>query len=130
MILAGLALTAGVFYGVYVHELAGSVLLGVFSVALLYIATVLRGASEYDTAELDQDAEPQVGPEHVFPPSWWPLVMALGAGVALIGLKYQVVVMAVGFAIFLVAAVGWFVQAGHQSAHSADAHAEPGSTGH
>ncbi|HXJ65168.1 MAG TPA: hypothetical protein VNN79_15555, partial [Actinomycetota bacterium] len=51
MILSGLALTAAVVYGLAAKELAGAVMLGVFSVALLYIATVLEHASPYDFAE-------------------------------------------------------------------------------
>ena len=125
MVLSVLALAAGITYGLIAHELAGAVMLGVFAVALVYIATVLTGAGPYDHAENDQDAEPQVGPEHLFPPSWWPIVMALGAVVFVLGLKFNVVVMAVGVGAFLVATVGWFVQAGHQAAHGAS-HSEHG----
>ena len=41
-----------------------------------YIATVLEHASPYDFAETEQDAEPEVGPSHLFPPSWWPITSA------------------------------------------------------
>src|SRR5437879_11753937 len=88
MALAGLAVVAAVAYALISKELAGAVMLGVFSVALLYIATVLEHAGPYDHAEVDQDAEPELGPEHMLPGSWWPLVMAAGAGVTLIGSKF------------------------------------------
>ena len=124
MVLSSLALIAGVTYGLVAKELAGAVMLGVFSVALVYIATVLEHAGPYDRAEIDQDAEPELGPEHSLPPSWWPPVMALGAALFLIGIKFQVVVMAIGIGVFLFAAVGWFIQAGRR--HAAASHGEPG----
>jgi len=120
--LSALALTAGIVYGLVAKELAGAVMLGVFSVALMYIATVLEHAGPYDHAEVDQDDEPELGPDHLFPPSWWPLVMAVGAVTFLIGLKFNVVVMAVGIAIFFSAVTGWFVQAGRYAAQQAAKH--------
>jgi disulfide bond formation protein DsbB len=125
MVLAALALIAGLTYGLVAKELAGAVMLGVFSVALVYIATVLEHAGPYDRAEVDETAEPELGPEHSLPPSWWPPVMAAGAGLFLIGLKFQVVVMSVGIGVFLVAAVGWFIQAGRRHAAHHGAEAEP-----
>jgi hypothetical protein len=131
MVLAGLGLAAGLTYGLVAKELAGAVMLGVFSVALLYIATVLEHAGPYDAAEVDPDAKAEVGPDHWFPPSWWPLVMAVGAVLFILGLKFNVILMAVGIAAFLVAVVGWFIQAGRYAAERA-AHHAPGapSDGH
>ena len=129
MVLAGLAFVAGVTYGLVAKELAGAVMLGVFSVALLYIATVLEHAGPFDRAEVDETAPPELGPEHMLPPSWWPLVMALGAALFLIGLKFEVVVMGIGIGLFLAAAVGWFIQAGRRhAAHAAHA-ANPAGAG-
>ena len=119
MVLAGLAFAAGVTYGLVAKELAGAVMLGVFSVALMYIATTLDHAGPYDRAEVDQDAEPEIGPEHMLGGSWWPIIMALGAGVAVVGMRFGAVILAVGLAIFLTAAVGWFVQAGRHAAEKA-----------
>src|SRR4051812_24366113 len=93
MVLSGLALAAGVTYGLLAKELAGAVMLSVFSVALLYIATVLEHASPYDFAETEPEGEAQVGPSHLFPPSWWPIVMAIGAVLFLYGLKFNVILM-------------------------------------
>src|SRR5438094_621889 len=128
MALSGLAVAAAVIYALAAKELAGAVMLGVFSVALVYIATVLEHAGPYDRAEVDQDAEPELGPEHSLPPSWWPPVMALGAALFLVGIKFQVVVMAIGIGIFLSAAVGWFVQAGRR--HAPASHGEAGGGTH
>ena len=132
MVLSGLALAAGIAYALLAKELAGAVMLSVFAVALVYIATVLTNAAPYDTAENDPDAEPQIGPEHMMPGSWWPLVMAVGAGAFVLGLKFNIVIMGLGIGVFLAAAAGWFVQAGRhheeKAAHHAAAagHSEPG----
>ena len=67
MALAGLAVVAATAYALIAKELAGAVMLGVFSVALLYIATVLEHAGPYDRAEVDETAEPELGPEHMLP---------------------------------------------------------------
>jgi len=123
MVLSGLAFLAATTYGLVAKELAGAVMLGVFSVALMYIATVLEHAGPYDHAEVDQDAEPELGPEHMLPGTWWPLVMALGAGAFLLGLKFNILVMAIGIGVFLTAAIGWFVVAGRRHGPQ---HAEPG----
>jgi hypothetical protein len=128
MVLSGLALAAGVVYGLLAKELAGAVMLGVFAVALMYIATVLEHASPYDYAETEPEAEPEVGPSHLFPPSWWPIVMAVGAGLFLFGLKFNVVLMGLGFVIFAVSMIGWFVQAGKHAAEKA-AHGAHGAEG-
>ena len=124
MVLSGLAFVAAVTYGLVAKELAGAVMLGVFSVALMYIATTLDHAGPYDRAEMEQDAEPEIGPEHMLGGSWWPIIMALGAGVAVVGMRFGAVILAVGLAIFLAAAVGWFVQAGRVAAEKAKQHGE------
>ncbi len=129
MILSGLALTAGIVYGLLAKELAGAVLLGVFAVALMYIATVLEHAGPYDFAENDPEAEAEVGPSHLFPPSWWPLVLAGGAALFLIGLKFDIYVMGVGVVLAFVGMIGWFMQAGRFAAEKA-AHAAHASNDH
>src|SRR5947209_4460210 len=120
MVLAAMAVVAAVAYALISKELAGAVMLGVFSVALLYIATVLEHAGPYDRAEVDEEAEPELGPEHMLPGTWWPLVMALGAAATLLGIKFTPVLMGVGAGVFLLAGVGWFVNITHQhEAHEA-----------
>ena len=114
MALSALAVVAAVSYALIAKELAGAVMLGVFSVALLYIGTVLEHAGPYDRAEVDQEAEPELGPEHMLPGTWWPLVMALGAVSVVLGIKFTPVLLGVGAGIFLLAGVGWFVNITHQ----------------
>src|SRR2546423_15632523 len=80
MALSGLAVVAAVAYAFLAKELAGAVMLGVFSVAPLYIGTVLEHAGPYDRAEGDEQAEPELGPEPMLPATWGPPLTAAAAG--------------------------------------------------
>ncbi|HVA21446.1 MAG TPA: cytochrome c oxidase subunit 4 [Candidatus Micrarchaeia archaeon] len=44
---------------------------------------------------------------HLPPPSYWPIVLAVGMAMALIGVITQYVVVAIGLLITLVALAGW-----------------------
>jgi hypothetical protein len=56
------------------------------------------------TADID-DGDPEIG--EFSPWSWWPLVLAGSAAVAMIGLAVGVWMLPIGLAIFAVAIVGW-----------------------
>ncbi|MGC5169688.1 cytochrome c oxidase subunit 4 [Micromonospora sp. DT81.3] len=56
------------------------------------------------TADID-DGDPELG--EFSPWSWWPIVLAFAAGVAMTGLAVGTWLLPIGFAIFLVAIVGW-----------------------
>jgi hypothetical protein len=56
------------------------------------------------TADID-DGDPEMG--EFSPWSWWPLVLASSAGVAIIGLAVGTWMVPIGLAIFVVAIVGW-----------------------
>ncbi|MDX2377193.1 cytochrome c oxidase subunit 4 [Microbacterium sp. LRZ72] len=56
------------------------------------------------TADVD-DGDPEMG--EFSPWSWWPIVLAASAGIAFVGLAVSVWMVPVGFALFLVAIVGW-----------------------
>ena len=56
------------------------------------------------TAVVD-DGEPEQG--HFSPWSWWPIVLAGAAGIAILGLAIGTWLMPIGFAIVAVALVGW-----------------------
>lgn len=56
------------------------------------------------TADID-DGDPEVG--EFSPWSWWPLVLAFAAAVFIIGLAVGQFLLPIGFAIFVVAIVGW-----------------------
>jgi Cytochrome c oxidase subunit IV len=138
MALSALAVVAAVAYALIAKELAGAVMLGVFSVALLYIGTVLEHAGPYDRAEVDEEAEPELGPEHMLPGTWWPLVMAVGAVFTVLGIKFTPIVMGIGAGVFLLAAVGWFTNitrqhqehGAHGGAGGAPGTHGPGEPGH
>ena len=56
------------------------------------------------TADID-DGDPELG--EFSPWSWWPIVLAFSASIAFIGLAVGSWMVPIGFAIFLVAIVGW-----------------------
>jgi hypothetical protein len=56
------------------------------------------------TADID-DGDPEVG--EFSPWSWWPIVLAFSAAIAMMGLAVGTWMMPIGLAIFAVAIVGW-----------------------
>lgn len=56
------------------------------------------------TADID-DGDPELG--EFSPWSWWPIVLASSAALAMIGLAVGSWLVPVGFAVFIVAIVGW-----------------------
>ena len=56
------------------------------------------------TADID-DGDPELG--EFSPWSWWPIVLAFSAALAMIGLAVGTWLMPIGIAVFLVAIVGW-----------------------
>ena len=56
------------------------------------------------TAVID-DGDPEMG--EYSPWSWWPLVLALSASLAILGLAVGVWLFPIGLAVFVVAIVGW-----------------------
>ena len=56
------------------------------------------------TADID-DGDPELG--EFSPWSWWPIVLASSAALAMIGLAVGTWLMPIGIAVFLVAIVGW-----------------------
>jgi len=56
------------------------------------------------TADID-DGDPEQG--EFSPWSWWPLVLAFAAALAMIGLAVGTFLLPIGFAVFLIAIVGW-----------------------
>lgn len=56
------------------------------------------------TADID-DGDPELG--EFSPWSWWPIVLAASAAVAILGLAVGVWMFPIGIAIFVVAIVGW-----------------------
>lgn len=56
------------------------------------------------TADID-DGDPEIG--EFSPWSWWPLVLAFSAALFIIGLAVGQFLLPIGFAVFIVALVGW-----------------------
>lgn len=56
------------------------------------------------TADID-DGDPELG--EFSPWSWWPLVLAFSAALAIVGLAVGTWMLPIGFAVFAVAIVGW-----------------------
>lgn len=56
------------------------------------------------TADID-DGDPELG--HFSPWSWWPIVLAAAAALAMIGLAIGSWLMPIGLGLFVVAIVGW-----------------------
>lgn len=56
------------------------------------------------TADID-DGDPEIG--EFSPWSWWPIVLAFSAGIAIIGLAVGTWMVPIGLAVFVVAIVGW-----------------------
>lgn len=114
-VLGSCAVVAAIVFPILSHEAAGSMMLGVFALAMLYLARELYRGASTDRAD-DGEAQAQVGPEHVFPSSWWPVVLALGVALTAAGLVFTPVLIVEGIVIFVIAVAGWlfqYVEAAH-----------------
>lgn len=97
-------LTAGIL-----QLMSGTVMLGVFGISMLYIAWVLHFGRHTDPTD-QPDAVAEVGPEHVFPTSWSPPLLALGVALFACGVRFTPVLMAVGGILVVLTLFSWIVQ--------------------
>jgi hypothetical protein len=88
---------------------SGTVMLGVFSLSMLYIAWVLHSGRHTDPTEAP-GAVAQVGPEHVFPSSWAPVLLSLGIAMFVCGVRFTPVLLAVGGMLIVFTLFAWIVQ--------------------
>lgn len=88
---------------------SGTVMLGVFSLSMLYIAWVLHSGRHTDPTEAP-GAVAQVGPEHVFPSSWAPVLLSLGIAMFACGVRFTPVLLAVGGMLIVFTLFAWIVQ--------------------
>ena len=123
--LGGLALLAAIIFPIVSHEPPGSAMLGIFALSMIYIGWELHSGRNTDRAD-DADAKAVVGPEHVFPSSPWPVVLAVAVAIAAVGIVFSPVVAAIGGAILLAAGAGWFLQ----RVHPGGAHEVTAALGH
>jgi len=74
-----------------------------------YVGRVLKaqnGELPEDTLTADiDDGDPEMG--EFSPWSWWPIVLAASAAIAVIGLAVGSWMVPIGFLVFVVAIVGW-----------------------
>lgn len=89
-----------------------SLLFTVFMAAMIafYVDRVHRAQKGVElpedslTADID-DGDPEIG--EFSPWSWWPLVLAFSAAVAILGLAVGQFLLPIGLGVFVVAIVGW-----------------------
>ncbi|MBN9212336.1 MAG: cytochrome c oxidase subunit IV [Microbacterium sp. 71-36] len=118
-LLTGFAFFIGIVYAVWNVISHGSVewvgtvaliFMGLMSAMIAFyigrVVTAQRGELPEDslTADID-DGDPEMG--EFSPWSWWPIVLAGSAAIAVIGLAVGSWLVPVAFAIFAIAIVGW-----------------------
>ena len=83
-------------------------LAGLVAVYLLVTSKrVYPRPEDRDEAEIDE-ADPEYG--FFSPHSWWPLVVALGAAVIVMGLVFAVWLIVLGIFLLIIALVGWLYE--------------------
>lgn len=104
-------------------QVQGTLILAMFGIANVYLYVFMRNArggpddhayaAASGIAAEPMDPAPPMDPEdiHLPGPSIWPAVFSLAAGAIMIGLITNTVVSFVGLGLFLIASVGWIVQA-------------------
>lgn len=93
----------------FLQASSGTVMLGVFALSMLYIGWVLHSGRRTDPTD-QPDAEAEVGPEHIFPPSWAPPLLALGVALFAVGVRFTPVLLAIGAMIIVLTLFTWIVQ--------------------
>ncbi|MGH3247434.1 MAG: aa3-type cytochrome oxidase subunit IV [Trebonia sp.] len=107
-----LGLTAAVVFLILTArflQVSAGIMLGVFALSMLYIAWVLYSGRYSDPTD-QPAAEAEVGPEHVFPPSWAPPLLALGIALCAVGVRFTLALVAVGGTIIVLTLFSWIVQ--------------------
>lgn len=93
----------------FLQASSGTVMLGVFALSMLYIGWVLHSGRYTDPTD-EPGAEAEVGPEHVFPPSWAPPLLALGVALCAFGVRFTLILVAIGAMIIVLTLFTWIVQ--------------------
>lgn len=118
--LAAFLVVTGAIYGITSHELAGAPLLLVASVTFFYLGMVARGrvrdASRPEPAG-HAPGEVSEAEAHVAP-TIWPFGFSIAAVMLALGLVISRWLLALGAALFLLAAVGWFRDVAQQHRHA------------
>ncbi|WP_430593039.1 aa3-type cytochrome oxidase subunit IV [Humidisolicoccus flavus] len=93
-------------------EWVGSLAIGLSGILSVFIGIYLQSVTkemegvlpEDMDADID-DADPEIG--HFSPWSWWPIVLAAGASLLVMGLAISIFIAPIGIAVTLIALVGW-----------------------
>lgn len=96
-----------------VVEWIGSIAIGLSAVLSMFIAFFLQvqlknqgGVLPEDRLDADvDDGDPEIG--FYSPWSWWPVMLAAGAGVAMLGFSVGIWVALYGIPLVLVSLIGW-----------------------
>ncbi|MFN8232439.1 MAG: cytochrome c oxidase subunit 4 [Actinomycetota bacterium] len=106
---------AGIVYGLTSREWRGTAMLLVTAVAALYLGLTFRGAVRRadrtragSAAGVAEEEEPRVGP------TIWPLVVALGAALLVVGTVGLHVILIPGVIVLVIAGAGWFLDVERQ----------------
>ena len=118
--LAAFLVVAGLVYAVTSREPAGGALILVTAVCLTYVGLILRAAvrgagpeaQEADAGPKDAAAET----EHVGP-TIWPFAFSVAAIGLVLGIALTRWLLFVGAALFVMSALGWFVDVRRQHSH-------------
>ncbi|MCR2811457.1 cytochrome c oxidase subunit 4 [Microbacterium sp. zg.Y1090] len=90
--------TVALFFSVFMAALIG------FYVSRVHKAQGGELPEDILTADID-DGDPELG--EFSPWSWWPIVLAFSAALAMIGFAVGTFMIPIGLAVFVVALVGW-----------------------
>jgi hypothetical protein len=141
ILLGSFVLGAGIIYGLWGHELAGTFYLTVLGVAFMYLAHVLRHAAPLESRDTEeespagsgghapagsaQDFEPVPIAAHASAPSFTPFFFAMAIALVLLGLVFNAVLAVLAAAATAVVLMAWFVETGPRRAaeHAAAEHA-------
>lgn len=96
-----------------VIEWIGSIAIGLSAVLAIFIAFYLQVQHKNQGGELPEDrldadiddGDPEIG--FYSPWSWWPVLLAGGAGIAMLGMSVGIWVALYGIPLVLVSLIGW-----------------------
>lgn len=97
-------------------EWVGAVAIGLSGMLSLLIAFYVTMARRSQGGELPEDrldadiddGDPEIG--YFSPWSWWPMVLALGAGLVFLGIAVGVWISFIGVPLAVVALIGWYFE--------------------
>lgn len=139
-------LVAGIVYGLWGHELAGTLWLTVLGVAFTYMASVMRTAAVSEHWSTEDSEVPGDAPDderipegrrpvfgHASAPSFTPFLFSIAIAISLVGLVFTQWLVVVGGALGGVFLIWWYLESGPRreaERAAAAAHRAHGEDGH